>query len=249
MNDYLCTGGQNRPNTDTCACQNQQNDICYTTEGQEDPCPCRYGFVQTLQMLLRTGLSSLVDFQSFAFVTPEFLVGATLIEPTVGTGAYDNLSADFTGVFSRFTQCACNDIDASGPVNLPAVGDGTTGLTVSRLSLCDLLAVAFTVTGDTAETSAANYQAAKALFQTLLQRRPPIGPDFPPYPPYPDPCCTPCCPGAPDFGLGASTSLIVGNVVIANATVLGQIGGVLVLANDTAERFYFVCGQDAIAVG
>ncbi len=246
MNDYLCTGGQHRPNGDSCACQNGESQTCCSTEQQEDTCPCRYGFVQSLQMLLRTGLSSLVDFQSFAFVTPEFLVGATLVAPTATTGPYDNLSADFTGTFNRFTQCACNDIDASGPVNLPVVGDGTTGLTVSRLSLCDLLAVAFTVTGDTAETLTANYQAARTLFQTLLQRRPPIGPD---YPPYPDPCCTPCCPGAPDFGMGGTVSLIVGNVVLANVTVLGQIGGVLVLANDAAQRFYFVCGQDAISVG
>lgn len=242
MNDYLCTGGQNRPNGD--ACQPQTPQPCCDT--QEDTCPCRYGFVQSLQMLLRTGLSSLVDFQSFAFVTPEYLVGATLVAPSTTGGTYDNLSADLTGTFSRFTQCACNDIDVSGPVNLPVVGDGTTGLTVSRLSLCDLLAVAFTVTGDTAETALTNYQSAKALFQTLLQRRPPVGPD---YPPYPDPCCAPCCPGAPDFGMGGTVSLIVGNVVLANVTVLGQIGGVLVLANDAASRFYFVCGQDAITVG
>ena len=244
MNDYLCTGGNQR-------CQNQAETCCHPENSnancpcndQSDDCPCRRGFVQNLQMLLRTGLSSLVDFQQFAYVTPDFLVGATLVAPTVGTGAYDNLSDTLTGVFSRFTHCDCDNIDASGPVTMPAVGESTTGVTVSRLSLCDLLAVVFTVTGDTEEIITENYQSARALLQTLLQGRRRRGEDFPP---YPDPCCHDCCDCAPTFGSGGTVSLVAGDLLVANATVLGAMGGVLVLANDTDQRFYFVCGEDAI---
>lgn len=242
MNDYLCTGGHRRPEHQEEACCPNENPQS-SCEQEDGCCPCRYGFVQTLQMLLRTQLSSLVDFQQFAYVTPEFLVGATLVAPTVCTGAYDNLSATLTGAFSRFTHCDCDNIDASGPVALPVVRACTTGLTVSRLSLCDLLAVVFTVAGDTAELITENYQAARALLQQLLQRRPRRGED---YPPYPDPCCESCCQCAPDYSVGGTVSLLAGNLLLANATVLGSLGGVMVLANDTQSRFYFVCSQDAV---
>jgi len=247
MNDYLCTGGNRRPNQgERPDCPNERpQQCCPQNSCDDDGCPCRDGFVQNLQMLLRTGLSSLIDFQQFAYVTPEFLVGATLVAPTVGTGAYDNLSATLTGAFSRFTHCDCDNIDATGPVTLPAVGESTTGLTVSRLNLCDLLAVVFTVTGDTAELIGENYLEARTLLQNLLQRRGRRGED---YPPYPDPCDEPCCDSAPEYSVGGTVSLVAGDLLVANATVLGAMEGVLVLANDTLSRFYFVCTADAVII-
>ena len=181
----------------------------------------------------------------------------TLAAPALTDASYDNLAADLTGTFSRFTHCACDYIDVAGDVVLPDYGAPDTGLTVSRLNLCDLVAVAFGVT----DTDADNYQTARQLLQSLLQRprRPggPGGPGFPPpgppvpgyppyvsYPPYPDPCeedC--CCSQAP--AAGGSVSLVAGPLLVANAAVLGSIAGVMVLANDTAQRFYFVCADDA----
>ena len=261
MNDYLCTGGGRppRPENDACCrpeppcpqqpvcpqqppCQQPSQDSC-------DDCGCRRGFVQTLQMLMRTGLSGLVDFGAFAFVTTDLLVGSGLTAPVLADASYDNLAADLTGTFSRFPPCACDYIDVAGDVSLPDYGAPATGLTVSRLNLCDLVAVAFGVT----DTAADNYLTARQLLQSLLQRprRPGRGgdpflptPSLPgPYPPYPDPCDTCCC--ETEGSMGGTVSLLAGPLLVANATVLGSLDGVMVLANDTAQRFYLVCSADA----
>ena len=256
MNDYLCTGGgRPRPEQECCP---RPEPPCPPPPPAPQPeddgcCSCRRGFVQTLQMLLRTNLSSLIDFQSFAFVTTDFLVGSTLTAPTTTDASYDNLAADLTGTFSRFSPGACDYIDVAGTVEFPVVGGAPTGLTATRLNLCDLLAVAFDPEGETAADVTTNYQAARALFQQLLTQprgpRPPYPPypPFPPapnYPPYPDPCDECCCYGQ-DNTMGGSVSLFAGPLLVANATVLGSIEGVMILANDTAERFYFVCSDDA----
>jgi len=251
MNDYLCTGGGRppRPENDDCCrpeppCP-QQSPCQQPSQNSGDDCGCRRGFVQTLQMLMRTGLSGLVDFSAFAFVTTDFLVGSSLAVPDLTDASYDNLAATLTGTFSRFSPCACDYIDVAGDVFLPDYGAPATGLTVSRLNLCDLVAVAFTATD--------NYLPARQLLQSLLQRprRPGRGedpflptPSLPgPYPPYPDPCNSCCC--ETDGSMGGTASLLAGPLLVANATVLGSLDGVMVLANDTAQRFYLVCSGDA----
>ena len=257
MNDYLCTGGGRppRPESESC-CRPEQ--VCPAPQPEVqaaavcDDCGCRRGFVQTLQMLLRTSLSGLVDFQSFAFVTTDYLVGSALTAPVVADTAYDDLAATLTGTFSRFTHCACDYIDVAGAVEFPQFGAPATGQTVSRLNLCDLVAVAFDAVGDTE----ANYQAARQQLQSLLQRprRPGPGcpPPFPPatdttsvgpYPPYPDPCDTCCCTS--EGTMGGTVSLLAGPLLVANAAVLGSLDGVMVLAGDANQRFYLVCSADA----
>lgn len=253
MNDYLCTGGGRppRPENEACCrpeppCPPPQPPAAQSPASCDD-CGCRRGFVQTLQMLLRTSLSGLVDFQSFGFVTTDFLVGTLLAAPVPADTAYDDLGA-LTGAFNRFSHCACDYIDVSGAVAFPQFAAPPTGQTVSRLNLCDLVAVAFGVVGDTAE----NYQTARQQLQSLLQRPRRPGPGDPylptpslpgPYPPYPDPCDTCCC--ASDSGMGGTVSLLAGPLLVANATVLGSLDGVTVLANDAAQRFYLVCSADA----
>lgn len=263
MSDYFCTGGQRPendcggppprpfPRPDNDCVGPQTNDCqCSPRPDREDcsprreECPCRAGFVQALQMLLRTGLSGLVDFQTFAFVTDDFLVGDTLVAATPATGTpYDNLGPELAGSFNRFSPCACDYIDVTGTVYLPTAvaGDAVTGLTASRLNLCDVSAIAFGVEPDTTEPATDNYQSARRLLQRLLQ-----GPCRPECPPYPDPCDEPCncrC-NAEDF-LGGSVSLVVDGLLLANMAVLGKVGKVVVLANDTDERFYFVCTEKA----
>lgn len=113
-----------------------------------------------------------------------------------------------------------------------ALACGTdTGLQVSRLALCDILAVAF-------ETASADYQSARQLLQNIMQ--PPCQTSCPP---YPDPCCD-----FEDTGTGRSVSLSVGPLDVSGAVVLGKLGGVTVLANDTEQRFYFVCSDRATAI-
>lgn len=249
MNDYLCTGtGRIRPEENGCPPQPPCPPMPPMPRPEEEDCACRRGFVQTLQMLLRTELSGLVDFQAFAFVTPEYLVGAALTAPVTTDATYDNLPAALTGAFQRFSPGNCNDIDVTGTVELPEYGAPATGLTASRVDLCDLMAVAFDPTGADAAAVTANYQSAKTLLRTLLQpgRRP--RPPFPPgpdYPPYPDPCDC-CC--APRSSAGGNVSLMAGSLLLANVTILGELDGVTVLANDVEERFYFVCENDAVTI-
>lgn len=250
MNDYLCTGGGRPPRPENDACCHPEPP-CPQQPAQDncDDCGCRRGFVQTLQMLMRTGLSGLVDFSAFAFVTTDLLVGSPLATPAVTDASYDNLAETLTGTFSRFSPCACDYIDVAGDVFLPDYCSPATGLTVSRLNLCDLIAVAFGVT----DTAKDNYQTARQLLQSLLQRprRPGRGgdpflptPSLPgPYPPYPDPCDNCCCEN--EGSMGGTASLLAGPLLLANATVLGSLDGVMVLANDTAQRFYLVCSGDA----
>lgn len=256
MSDYLCTGGQ-RPGNENCCPPPRPNprpdrDDCdgagrpEPRPRQEEKCPCRAGLVQALQMLLRSGLSALVNFQNFAFVTEDFLVGASLEAATPTTGPYDNLAATLAGSFNRFSPCACDFIDVTGTVYLPTAvaADAVTGLTASRLNLCDITAVAFGVVPDTTEPATNNFAAARTLLQRLLQ-----GPCRPDCPPYPDPCQEQChCNCDEDDFLGGSASLIADSLLLANMTVLGKVGKVLVLANETDELFYFVCTDKSVVI-
>ncbi len=273
MSDYLCTGGHRQDNN--CDCRGNDRDDCRDDRREHrdcrkndrddrrddcrmsdrdddcrkkdrDDCACRRGLVQALQMLLRSGLSSLVDFQTFAFVTEDFLVGDTFVAATPTGEAYDNLGPELAGSFNRFSPCACDFIDVTGAVFLPTAvaGDAVTGLTASRLNLCDITAIAFEVEEDTAEPPTDNYQSARRLLQRLLQ-----GPCRSDSPPYPDPCDEMCqCRCDEDDFLGGSVSLVAAGLLLANMTVLGKVGKVQVLANDTDERFYFVCTDKATVI-
>lgn len=263
MSDYFCTGGQ-RP-TDDCGgppprpfprpdndCGFAQGDNCHCPPPRPDrdecaphreDCPCRAGLVQGLQMLLRSGLSSLVDFQTFTFVTEDFLVGNSLTAATPTATAYDNLAATAAGSFNRFSPCACDYIDVTGTVYLPTTdaAGAATGLTASRLNLCRISAIAFGVEPDTTKPPTDNYQSARRLLQRLLQ-----GPCRPDCPPYPDPCQEQCCCSCDEEEfLGGNVSLVADGLLLANVTSLGKIGTLLVFANDTDERFYFVCADKA----
>ncbi|MBQ7566237.1 MAG: hypothetical protein IJT18_03875 [Oscillospiraceae bacterium] len=211
----------------------------YTTGGGRPPVPQPQtdgaqrseGMVQALQMLLRSGLSGLVDFGATAFWSDTFLVGSALVQPTAAA-AYDNLDDTLTASFGGFTPCACEFIDVTGTLYL-AVGAGVeTDIPVTRLALEDVDGVAFAaVAGD--------YQSARALMSRILH--PASCRDA--CPPYPDPCCEPCDPDFP--AVGRTVALVTGPVVIVGAVMLGRIGDVLVLANDTDERFYFIDADKA----
>ena len=44
-------------------------------------------------------------------------------------------------------------------------------------------------------------------------------------------------------------TLTVGPMVLQNVTVLGAVGSVLILAEETQERIYFVCTSQIEALG
>lgn len=297
MNDYYCTsGGQGRypmPPTPPV----QQVESARTPEA----CACRASMVQALQMLLRSGLSSLIDFRAFAFITDDYVVGDNLVRADTTASVYDNLGDAPAAVFTGFTACNCNYVDVAGSIYEPsaattadtcfagllgAVAENAdtaaspqladlvtalaalqeqvtpdsatynealetavnealacfvdTGLLASRVSLCSLAAVVFGPTGSTAAAVSQNYQAAKGLMQNIIHPNCESA-----CPPYPDPCCDPCNCSDTIFCPGRAVSLNAGPLTVSGATVIGNIGQVLVLANDTQERFYFICTDKA----
>lgn len=120
-------------------------------------------------------------------------------------------------------------------LNTALACNAVTGLQVSRLSLCNLRAIAFEPAGDTENAVNANYAAARQLMMNIIQ--PPCQNACPP---YPDPCSSP-----EFFVAGRTVSVSAGPLEVSGAVVLGRIGNVLVLANDTDQRFYFICTDGA----
>lgn len=107
-----CTQPQ-EPKSCTCAEETQATQP--ETEGTE-ACPCRDSLAAALQLLCGGDLPALVDFNRFAFLTGNYLIGSYLVCPCGQTGTYDNLADTLSGTFNRFTPCSCELIDVSGQV-------------------------------------------------------------------------------------------------------------------------------------
>ena len=137
FNNYTTTGsrqgcvcGAQTSQPSSCGCQSE-TDYCPDTEAEQDldpcgreeeeaTCPCRDSLAAALQLLCSGDLPALIDFNRFAFLTDNFLIGTYLECPCGQTGTYDNLGDLFTGSFNRFTPCSCDLIDVSGPVFDPS---------------------------------------------------------------------------------------------------------------------------------
>ena len=121
--NYTTTGGvscgcsQPAPQPE-CACTaaEVQDNTASEVESTTQACACRDSLAAALQLLCSSDLPALVDFNRFAFLTSNFLIGSYLVCPCGQTGTYDNLADTLTGTFNRFTPCSCELIDVSGPV-------------------------------------------------------------------------------------------------------------------------------------
>lgn len=96
----------------------EEENVCGAQESEET-CACRDSLAAALQLLCSGDLPALIDFNRFAFLTDNFLIGAYLVCPCGQTGTYDNLADTLTGSFNRFTPCSCELIDVSGTVYGP----------------------------------------------------------------------------------------------------------------------------------
>lgn len=114
--NYTTTGSQNgccvQPEEQTCGCVQENMDA-------EASCTCRDAFATALRLLCSGDLVALVDFNRFAFLTSNFLIGTYRTCPCSETAPFDNLADTLTGSFNRFTPCSCELIDVSGPVYDP----------------------------------------------------------------------------------------------------------------------------------
>ncbi len=171
-------------------------------------------------------------------------------------GQSDNLGT-LSGSFRRFSPCSCDLLDIDAELYTPSSKD--CDFTASQVSLCELDAVviqgaAACPEGDlTAEEAAdRNFRCLRTL---LAQRLNPCG----------DPCGPACCSCACDGrdcccaagllstlaqnNLSRRVSLAAGLLILQNVTLLGTVGNVLVLANDTDNRLYFVCVNSVQFIG
>ena len=246
----------------------------------DEGCCCKQSFRAALGLLCDQQISSLLDFDTAAFVTDTYTAGAMMTgrkpyaagdaDDTADAAAgkpkppappnpnepSDNLGA-LSGSFRRFAPCSCDllDIDAK----LYTAGGKNSVFTATQVSLCQLDAVVIqgaeaAAEGDLTadEATARNF---RCLRQRLAQRLKPCG----------DPCgqthCScacdgrDCCCAAGLLGtlaqnnLSRRVSVTAGLLVLRNVTLLGTVGNVLVLSNDTDNRLYFVCVNSVQFIG
>ena len=208
-------------------------------------CSCAPGLVAALQLLCRPRFAALTDYKQFAFITRDFVLGTSLNCPATVTTPYDNLTGPLDGEFVKITPDSCENLEVSGqlyyPIPLcaeaaetPCCAEGPYFDTDS-VRLCSLTAVAFGVstTTDYPNVDAA-YDALAALFYQATHAGcgpAPVAPTKP----------TPCDRSDDDLAGRGTVSVTAGPLVIGNASVLGEIGDVLILANSEDHLFYFVC--------
>ncbi len=208
-------------------------------------CDCAAGMLGALRLLCDPRFAPVVDYSQFAFFTNNFVLGTSLRCPETSTSAYDNLTGPLGGEFVSIKPCTCDDLEVSGQVYYagPVCADTTCcaagpAFPASAVSLCALTAVAFTV--PEGATQAESYTQLKSLlWQALRPGRPPLPSGTNVMKPTPCDCTDSKLSGR------RTISVTAGPLLVANASVLGSVGDVLVLANDTDERIYFVC-QSAV---
>lgn len=222
MSNFFCTNGGRSP------CEAN----CQTPA--RPCCPCGDDFRRALELLCCPQLRSLIDFNAFAFVSGFYVLGAALDAPPAGTASGDNLS-DLSGRYVCGSD-SCETITVSGTLNPPVAGSTALDATVTQAALCRLTAVAFDAAADTTESAADNFQSVSQILGQLL--RPHRHQD----------CCSVADALTSAAAVRAST-VAAGPLVVANSVILGQIGNILVLANSTDNRFYFICVADIDFLG
>lgn len=224
MNQHYCTTGG-------CDCPTPRPQPCQTCPTEPaSRCGCADDFRNLLGILCGPQLRGLVDFAAFGFITDSYLLGTTLIDPVVGTTPGDNLGA-LTGTYVC-GSAGCDALAVSGELALPVPDAATVALPVTQVALCRLDAIAFTVTG-TVENS---FQTVSQTLSQLLEPRQ-----------------NNCCDSVAGSLLGAAAArtatVTAGPLAVFNSVVLGTLGDVLVLANSTDSRFYFVCAEKIGFIG
>lgn len=213
----------------------------------EEGCCCKEGFRAALGLLCEEELAALLDFDLAAVVTDHYVAGAAVTETVDTTGPADNLVAPLVGSFRRLSPCSNDLVELSAAVYFPPAG--VTGMTAVQANLCQLTAVVIQLAAATAEGELTAEEAAARNFRRvrrLLSRRIdscgcrrqgascPCGGEE---------CC--CAAGVLDAlangNLSRRVSLAAGPLLLSGVSLLGRVGNVLVLANDTDQRVYFLC--------
>lgn len=217
MSNYFCT------NSGSCnPCPPQQPP---QPPAPPSGCPCGEDFRRLLELLCGQQLQSLINFSSFAFVSDFYVLGTALTAPAGTAAPGDNLDAPAASYVCGGN--GCETVTVSGSLYAPVVGATALEATVTQAALCRLTAIAFGAAGETT-AAAANFQSASQIFTQLLQSR------------RPQACCSLGEALTNAAAVRASTAA-AGPLIVENGVILGQLGNVLVMANSTDNRFYFLC--------
>lgn len=226
---------------------------------EEDACCCKQSFRAALKLLCNATLASLLDFSAVAFVTDDYLAGSIPQTPVVpGADPADNLADELTGTFRRFSPCSCDLLDVSASVYPTDVTSDVSVLTATQMSLCALDALAIqaiegVAEGDLSadEVAARNFRQIKAILSAGTTNSCALTGSGGSQDCGGETCC--CSAGLLDAlsngNLSRQVSLVAGPLVLTNVTLLGTVGNVLVLANDTDDRIYFVCVNSVQFIG
>ena len=221
----------------------------------DEGCCCKQSFRAALGLLCDEQISSLLDFDTSAFLTNTYVAGATLDTTAPTDTPADNLSDALTGSFRRFSPCSCDLLDVDAPV---ANAAGTAVFTAAQLSLCQLDAVvlqgaAAEAEGDLTadEVAARNFRCLRQRLAQRLNPRGTCGQTTCSCTCEPEDCC--CAAGLlstlAQNNISRRVSLVAGLLVLSGVTLLGTVGNVLVLSNDTDNRLYFVCVNSVQFIG
>lgn len=212
---------------------------------------CKASMREALKLLCCNQVSDLLDFDGFAFVTDDLVVGAQPV--CMSECSKDNLGP-LNGTFRRFSPCNCDLIDIAGC----AYGPFGALIDVDQATLCSLSAIAFQVQGcsaggpaapvsgcDCPITAETRYRRVRDLLQCQLSAVDRACGECVCHCDCTDDCC--CAQGVlaalSGVSLNKRATLIAGLLALRNVTVLGTVGNVLVLGNDDDFRFYFVCAN------
>lgn len=214
----------------------------------EEGCCCKQAFHAALRLLCSDEISELLDFNQTAFVTDNYVAGAAVTETVATTTPADNLVEPLSGGFRRFSPCSFDLLDISAPLN--AVPATVTGLTVTQVNLCELIAVAIQLAAAEAEGDLTAEQVAernlRRVRRLLSQKLNPCGEGCTacscPLPDQNECCCAEGILSALALNnLSRRVTLAAGPLLLSGVTLLGHLGHVLVLVNEADQRFYFVC--------
>ena len=244
MNNYFCTNSGrdcNCPPPQQCPPQQQPCQVCPQQGCQpcqaEDThsccCPCGEDFRSALELICCPQLQGLIDTTAYAFVTDNYILGTPIAAAPAGTAPADNLTAPAATYVCGGDNC--ESLTVSGTL-YPTTEDGTAlGTIVTQVALCRLDAISFDA-ADTGEGAAANFQTVS---QFLGQRLRPKKPQE----------CTSVADALVSASAVRASTLTAGPLIVQNSAILGKVGDVLVMANATDERFYFICADKVDFMG
>lgn len=215
------------------ACQQQTCQSCETGTQHTCCCPCAEDFRSALELICCPQLQGLVDTATYAFITDNYVLGTPIATAPDGTAPGDNLTEPAATYVCGGDNC--ESLTVSGTL-YPATVEGTALTTVvSQVALCQLDAIAFgaSTTGDGAE---ANFQTISQFLGRRLRPRTPTK-------------CTSLAEALVSASAVRASTVTAGPLIVQNSAIIGKVGNVLVMANSTDNRFYFICADKVDFMG